>query len=93
MSRRATPSQAAQNQQTIKSLLKLDTNKICADCKRNKRKSRAVVIALPSLGLITFASSKANEDLIRSTMGFLEHWHFHLHPLLGDSQRNGHSYQ
>ncbi|RJE19073.1 Stromal membrane-associated protein [Aspergillus sclerotialis] len=36
MSRRATPSQAAQNQQTIKSLLKLDTNKICADCKRNK---------------------------------------------------------
>ncbi|KAI1079908.1 ArfGap-domain-containing protein [Whalleya microplaca] len=27
---------AAQNQQTIKSLLKLDTNKICADCKRNK---------------------------------------------------------
>ncbi|KAI0113307.1 ArfGap-domain-containing protein [Daldinia grandis] len=27
---------AAQNQQTIKSLLKLDSNKICADCKRNK---------------------------------------------------------
>ncbi|OTB09636.1 hypothetical protein M426DRAFT_316181 [Hypoxylon sp. CI-4A] len=27
---------AAQNQQTIKSLLKLDANKICADCKRNK---------------------------------------------------------
>jgi hypothetical protein len=37
MSRRATPGQAAQNQQTIKSLLKLETNKICADCKRNKR--------------------------------------------------------
>ncbi|KAJ6127167.1 Arf GTPase activating protein [Penicillium sp. IBT 18751x] len=36
MSRRATPGQAAQNQQTIKSLLKLETNKICADCKRNK---------------------------------------------------------
>ncbi|PTU24342.1 hypothetical protein P175DRAFT_0497462 [Aspergillus ochraceoroseus IBT 24754] len=36
MSRRATPSQAAQNQQTIKSLLKLEQNKICADCKRNK---------------------------------------------------------
>ncbi|KAI5866172.1 ArfGap-domain-containing protein [Durotheca rogersii] len=27
---------AAQNQQTIKSLLKLEANKICADCKRNK---------------------------------------------------------
>ena len=38
MSRRPTPSQAAQNQQTIKNLLKLDCNKICADCKRNKRK-------------------------------------------------------
>ncbi|RMJ22723.1 Stromal membrane-associated protein [Aspergillus sp. HF37] len=36
MSRRATPNQAAQNQQTIKNLLKLDTNKTCADCKRNK---------------------------------------------------------
>ncbi|KAJ5634527.1 hypothetical protein N7528_002369 [Penicillium herquei] len=36
MSRRATPGQAAQNQQTIKALLKLETNKICADCKRNK---------------------------------------------------------
>ena len=39
MSRRATPSQAAQNQQTIKNLLKLDYNKTCADCKRNKRGS------------------------------------------------------
>ncbi|MCJ1336388.1 hypothetical protein MMC09_001664 [Bachmanniomyces sp. S44760] len=27
---------AAQNQQTIKSLLKLEANKICADCKRNR---------------------------------------------------------
>ncbi|OQE26801.1 hypothetical protein PENSTE_c005G06613 [Penicillium steckii] len=36
MSRRATPGQAAQNQQTIKSLLKLEPNKVCADCKRNK---------------------------------------------------------
>ncbi|PLB55469.1 ArfGap-domain-containing protein [Aspergillus steynii IBT 23096] len=36
MSRRATPSQAAQNQQTIKNLLKLEYNKTCADCKRNK---------------------------------------------------------
>ncbi|KAF7125800.1 hypothetical protein CNMCM5793_002093 [Aspergillus hiratsukae] len=36
MSRRATPSQAAQNQQIIKNLLKIESNKICADCKRNK---------------------------------------------------------
>ncbi|BDD62807.1 hypothetical protein MAP00_007767 [Monascus purpureus] len=36
MSRRATPAQAAHNQQIIKGLLKLDCNKICADCKRNK---------------------------------------------------------
>ncbi|KAJ5495746.1 Arf GTPase activating protein [Penicillium diatomitis] len=36
MSRRATPGQAAQNSQVIKSLLKLECNKICADCKRNK---------------------------------------------------------
>lgn len=33
---------AAQNQLTIKSLLKLEANKICADCKRNKRKLLSV---------------------------------------------------
>src|SRR5437762_5999975 len=38
MSRRAAAptDRAAQNQQTIKALLKLEGNKICADCKRNK---------------------------------------------------------
>ncbi|KAL5046899.1 hypothetical protein BDW71DRAFT_181373 [Aspergillus fruticulosus] len=36
MSRRPNPAQAAQNQQTIKALLKLEPNKTCADCKRNK---------------------------------------------------------
>ena len=41
MSRRAPPptaaqERAAQNQQTIKTLLKVDANKSCADCKRNK---------------------------------------------------------
>ncbi|MCJ1245294.1 hypothetical protein MMC30_002498 [Trapelia coarctata] len=38
MSRRPNPAadRAAQNQQTIKSLLKLEGNKSCADCKRNK---------------------------------------------------------
>lgn len=42
MSRRAAPNpaaeRAAKNQATIKSLLKLEPNKVCADCKRNKRK-------------------------------------------------------
>ncbi|KAI4134543.1 MAG: hypothetical protein LQ347_001418 [Umbilicaria vellea] len=40
MSRRApnaAADRAAQNQITIKSLLKLEGNKSCADCKRNKR--------------------------------------------------------
>ncbi|KAL1997552.1 hypothetical protein VTN49DRAFT_83 [Thermomyces lanuginosus] len=36
MSRRVPPDRAAQNQQTVKNLLKLEANKICADCKRNK---------------------------------------------------------
>ncbi|RPA96737.1 ArfGap-domain-containing protein [Choiromyces venosus 120613-1] len=38
MSRRPNPAadKAAQNQQVIKSLLKLPGNKVCADCKRNK---------------------------------------------------------
>ena len=43
MSRRVAPNpaaeRAAQNQATIKSLLKLESNKVCADCKRNKRAS------------------------------------------------------
>lgn len=41
MSRRApnpAAERAAQNTQTIKGLLKLEGNKTCADCKRNKRK-------------------------------------------------------
>ncbi len=37
MSRRAGPDRAAENQQTIKTLLKLEGNKVCADCKKNKR--------------------------------------------------------
>jgi stromal membrane-associated protein len=36
MSRRP-ENKATQNQQTIKSLLKLEANKMCADCKKNKR--------------------------------------------------------
>ncbi|ERF72829.1 hypothetical protein EPUS_04264 [Endocarpon pusillum Z07020] len=36
MSRRAGSERAAENQQTIKNLLKLEGNKVCADCKKNK---------------------------------------------------------
>ncbi|RMZ80908.1 hypothetical protein DV737_g2760, partial [Chaetothyriales sp. CBS 132003] len=35
-SRRAGSDRAAQNAQTLKALVKLDGNKVCADCKRNK---------------------------------------------------------
>ncbi len=41
MSRRApnpAAERAAQNQATIKNLLKLEANKICSDCKKNKRR-------------------------------------------------------
>lgn len=46
MSRRPNPAadRAAQNQATLKSLTKLESNKSCADCKRNKR----IVIVLLS---------------------------------------------
>ena len=48
---------AAQNQQTIKSLLKLECNKVCADCKRNKRKysDRILTRLLKSLANRDFA--------------------------------------
>lgn len=38
---------AAQNQQTIKTLLKLEGNKSCADCKRNKRMLTAAHSCFP----------------------------------------------
>lgn len=44
MSRRpnAAADRAAQNQQTLKSLVKLEGNKTCADCKRNKRRETSI---------------------------------------------------
>ncbi|KAL2395304.1 hypothetical protein ABEF93_003615 [Exophiala dermatitidis] len=36
MSQRPPPERAAQNAQTLKALVKLEGNKVCADCKRNK---------------------------------------------------------
>lgn len=47
MSRRApnpAAERAAQNTQTIKSLLKLEGNKTCADCKRNKREINSSIV-------------------------------------------------
>jgi hypothetical protein len=46
MSRRPDPARAAQNQQTIKNLLKLESNKTCADCKRNKRMTTTSILSL-----------------------------------------------
>lgn len=49
---------AAQNTQTIKSLLKLEGNKTCADCKRNKRKLHLYLVFAPPFRvprLIVFA--------------------------------------
>ncbi|KAJ5346683.1 hypothetical protein N7541_009165 [Penicillium brevicompactum] len=60
MSRRPTPGQAAQNSQTIKSLLKLEHNKICADCKRNKRESRSRQVA-PTLASFSCSGLGANK--------------------------------
>jgi hypothetical protein len=77
---------AAQNTQTIKSLLKLEGNKTCADCKRNKRK--------PYLGHIpNFNALVLIEVSARSEMGKLELGHLHLHKVFGHPSRDGNTYQ
>lgn len=92
MSRRATPGQAAQNQQTIKSLLKLETNKICADCKRNKRQwpppmplTRAWYRGFGSHCILTSL-------FLRPAMGVLELGYLYLHSVLGYPSGNGHTH-
>lgn len=77
MSRRGTnpaAERAAQNQQTIKTLLKLEGNKTCADCKRNKRKFGSVFVVFGN-------HSEVAERLpnLRSTMGELESGNIRLH--------------
>lgn len=62
MSRRVDPraERAAQNQQTLKSLVKLEPNKSCADCKRNKRELKfAVLVAALDLSLTLFTKTLA----------------------------------
>ncbi|KAI4722561.1 ArfGap-domain-containing protein [Aureobasidium sp. EXF-10727] len=74
MSRRpAGPDRTMQNQQTLKSLVKLEGNKSCADCKRNKR-------------TMSECCDKAWKltGVDRSEMGQLEFGHFHLHSTLAD---------
>jgi hypothetical protein len=97
MSRRVTPGQAAQNQQTIKSLLKLESNKICADCKRNKRECPNSPSAMPVRSRGTTSPSLECGLLtslpLRSAMGFLESRYLHLHSLLGHSPWYGHTHQ
>jgi len=71
MSRRAlnpTADRAAQNQQALKSLVKIESNKSCADCKKNKRKYVLGFnrVCLPNL-------------FNRSSMGELEPWYFYMH--------------
>lgn len=63
---------AAANQSTIKTLLKLEGNKSCADCKRNKRTMGEVCCAE--------CENKA-KTAFRSKMGKLEFGHLRLHPV------------
>ena len=75
---------AAQNQQTIKSLLKLEPNKTCADCKRNKR---------PFLNTHPSVRLKPNNLNHRSKMGELEYWCVRVHSMFRHPPRHGHAYQ
>jgi hypothetical protein len=97
MSRRAPPDRAAQNQQTIKNVLKLNCNKICADCKRNKRTGPTPLAPLWHIS-VPGDGDKLGMNLLtvilgRSAMGVMESGRVYLHPLLGHPQRHGHSYQ
>ena len=86
MSRRApdpAAERAARNAQTIKSLLKLEGNKACADCKKNKRMLRH---GWPSSFIIEGPQTNTNA---RPKMGQLEPGHIYLHSLLRYTPRNG----
>lgn len=96
MSRRPDPARAAQNQQTIKNLLKLESNKTCADCKRNKRTdhdSLSATFLLRLHHIARFSATILIVSFLRSTMGLMESRYLHLHPLLRHPQRDGHPCQ
>ncbi len=82
MSHRAGSERAAENQQTIKNLLKLEGNKVCADCKKNKR---TTLPGMPTILEVT--------DVLRPKMGKLEHWSLCLHSVLRHPSGDGYSYQ
>lgn len=75
---------AAQNQQTIKNLLKLEPNKVCADCKRNKREPSFLDLR------ISYPTDALTLALFRPEMGELESRRLRLHPLLRHPPRHGH---
>ena len=58
MSRRPAD-KAAQHQQTIKGLLKLEANKNCADCKRNKRMFQSAEYLLQTRCRIHYANDSS----------------------------------
>ena len=68
---------AAKNQQTIKGLLKLEGNKSCADCKRNKRIDTRQLN--PQIGSTHDRDADPYACLYRSKMGELESGHLRLH--------------
>jgi hypothetical protein len=77
MSRRAVPeSTAERNRNTLKQLVKLEANKSCSDCKRNKRmwheEADMHMVGRPA------------DWRYRSTMGKLEFGHLYLHKVGGD---------
>jgi hypothetical protein len=77
---------AAQNTQTIKSLLKLEGNKTCADCKRNKRR-------LHRGHILTRDAPVLMGLFARSKMGELELGHLCLHTMFRHPSRDGNTYQ
>jgi hypothetical protein len=78
----------AQNTQTIKSLLKLEVNKSCADCKRNKRMPH-----VPNVHGLKYLEQLLTQLARRSKMGKLESGDLHLHSLLWDSPWDGNAHQ
>lgn len=82
---------AAQNLATLKSLLKLEANKTCADCKRNKRE---LVVAVHSpLSQHCHGWCADQTPCYRSAMGELEPGRIRLHPMLRHPSRHGHTHQ
>jgi hypothetical protein len=83
MSRRPNPAadRAEQNRATLKNLVKLEGNKTCSDCKRNKR----------AYCWSTYMQSADNR--LRPAMGKLEPGCLYMHSLLWHTPWNGYAHQ